>query len=144
MITSCLPFDGNAMDLEIESFPGYRWVEPSMFFDHVAQECLLLPFLEDITKSTDSNDTKSGVESTGDDSAFTQLSTNNQDSDPISDSDQVDNFDPQLFIRNLPELSEVVSNFQPSTTFTKDSQRRKSVTLVLDLDGKKSFHFLFL
>ncbi|CAN0910931.1 CTD small phosphatase-like protein 2 [Linum grandiflorum] len=134
MITSCLPFDGNAMDLEIESFPGYRWVEPSMFFDHVAQECLLLPFLEDITKSTDSNDTKSGVESTGDDSAFTQLSTNNQDSDPISDSDQVDNFDPQLFIRNLPELSEVVSNFQPSTTFTKDSQRRKSVTLVLDLD----------
>ncbi|CAN1329478.1 CTD small phosphatase-like protein 2 [Linum perenne] len=124
MITSCLPFDGNAIDLKIESFPDYRCVEPSMFFD-VAEECLLLPLVEDIAKSN-------GVETIEDlvddglYSAITQIRTYNQECDPISDADQPDNFDPQFFIRNLPELSE----FQPS----KDSQRNKSVTLVLDLD----------
>ncbi|CAN0853768.1 CTD small phosphatase-like protein 2 [Linum grandiflorum] len=65
--------------------------------------------------------------------AISQIRTCNQECDRIPDSDPADDFDPQFFIRNLPELSEVVSNFQPSM-FPKDSQRRKSVTLVLDLD----------
>ena len=46
----------------------------------------------------------------------------------------MDGFDPHLFIRNLPELSEVSPSLflQP-----KEIQKRSQVTLVLDLDGKQ-------
>ncbi|CAI0452177.1 unnamed protein product [Linum tenue] len=142
MIISSLPYDGNAIDshlYESEAFPDYRCAEPSMLFD-MAQECLILPFLEDTAKLTNSNDLKSGeeaIEGGPDDAdlytAISQIRTYNQECDPIANSDQADDFDPQFFIRTLPELSEVVSNFQTSM-FPKDTQRRKSITLVLDLD----------
>ena len=51
------------------------------------------------------------------------------------DSDQSECFDPQSFIRNLPELSDVVSNIQ-ANEFPTDMSKKKLVTLVLDLDGK--------
>ncbi|CAN1150227.1 CTD small phosphatase-like protein 2 [Linum perenne] len=138
MLISSIPFDGNAMNSDIsetEIVLDYRCAEPSMLFD-AAQEYMILPFLEDTAKLTNSIDMKSGEEAIGDTSlyeAISQIRTINQECDRTVDSDPADDFDPQLFIRNLPELSEVVSNFQPST-IPKDSQRRKSVTLVLDLD----------
>ncbi|CAN1150228.1 hypothetical protein LINPERPRIM_LOCUS18323 [Linum perenne] len=141
MLISSIPFDGNAMNSDIsetEIVLDYRCAEPSMLFD-AAQEYMILPFLEDTAKLTNSIDMKSGEEAIGDTSlyeAISQIRTINQECDRTVDSDPADDFDPQLFIRNLPELSEVVSNFQPST-IPKDSQRRKSVTLVLDLDGKE-------
>ncbi|CAN1305634.1 hypothetical protein LINPERPRIM_LOCUS26572 [Linum perenne] len=120
MLISSIPFDGNAMDSDInetEIVLDYRCAEPSMLFD-AAQEYMILPFLEDIAKLTNSIDMKSGEEAIGDTSlyeAISQIRTINQECDRTVDSDPADDFDPQLFIRNLPELSEVVSNFQPST-----------------------------
>ncbi|CAN1136138.1 CTD small phosphatase-like protein 2-B, partial [Linum perenne] len=94
-------------------------------FIDVVEECLLLPLVEDIAKSNGVETIENLVDD-GLYSAITQIRTYNQECDPISDADQPDDFDPQFFIRNLPELSE----FQPG----KDSQRSKFVTLVLDLD----------
>jgi CTD small phosphatase-like protein 2 len=66
--------------------------------------------------------------------AINQLKPCNQRSDVVSNSDPAeDYFDPQLFIKNLPELSDMVSNFHP-TVSPKESWRKKIVTLVLDLD----------
>ncbi|CAI0452175.1 unnamed protein product [Linum tenue] len=112
MIISSLPYDGNAIDshlYESEAFPDYRCAEPSE---------------EAIEGGPDDADLYT---------AISQIRTYNQECDPIANSDQADDFDPQFFIRTLPELSEVVSNFQTSM-FPKDTQRRKSITLVLDLD----------
>ncbi|KAL7169021.1 hypothetical protein ACSBR2_034113 [Camellia fascicularis] len=39
-----------------------------------------------------------------------------------------------MFIRNLPDLPDVVPNFHP-TTLLNETQKMKSTTLVLDLDG---------
>jgi CTD small phosphatase-like protein 2 len=69
-------------------------------------------------------------------SAIAQIRSCNQESDVKGDLDKAECFDPQSFIKNLPELSEVELNGQP-TLIPKQSPRRKTVTLVLDLDGKK-------
>jgi hypothetical protein len=50
--------------------------------------------------------------------------------------DEVDDFDPYLFIKSLPDLSEVVSPYRPGL-LPRQTRRRQPVTLVLDLDGKK-------
>lgn len=56
----------------------------------------------------------------------------NQESEPNShaEADMADCFDPQMFIRNMPELPDLASDMQPRL-LPKNS---KSVTLVLDLD----------
>uniref|UniRef100_A0A2P2LZA9 Uncharacterized protein MANES_15G117300 n=2 Tax=Rhizophora mucronata TaxID=61149 RepID=A0A2P2LZA9_RHIMU len=141
MIISSLPFDGSMVDddiTKIKPFPDYKYAEPNMLFDMV-EECMLLPFLENTAKLNKSNDTYSWEEAVMDpDNSSLYLAINqtrpcNQESDLNAESDQAENFDPQSFIKNLPELSNVVSNFQ-SSTLPKQSRRRKSVTLVLDLD----------
>ncbi|XP_021676338.1 probable phosphatase PSR2 isoform X3 [Hevea brasiliensis] len=138
MIITGLPFDGSTVDddiTEINPFPDYKCAEPSMFFD-VAEECVMLPFLEDTAKVSNSNDTISSEEGAVDQDnaslylAINQIRSCNHESDLNSDSDQIEDFDPQFFIKNLPELSDVESNFHP----TKESWRMKSITLVLDLD----------
>ncbi|XP_021595631.1 CTD small phosphatase-like protein 2 isoform X1 [Manihot esculenta] len=141
MIIAGLPFDGNRVDddiLETNPFPDYKCAEPSILFD-VAEECVMLPFLEDTAKVSDSTDTISCEERTIDQDnaslylAINQIRSCNQESDLNTDSDQIEDFDPQFFIKNLPELSDVESNFRP-TLSTKESWRKKSTTLVLDLD----------
>ncbi|KAG9147252.1 hypothetical protein Leryth_017988 [Lithospermum erythrorhizon] len=47
--------------------------------------------------------------------------------------EELDEFDPYLFIKNLPELSTVVPTFRPSL-LPKKTRRCPSTTLVLDLD----------
>ncbi|GLT52571.1 hypothetical protein SLA2020_259040 [Shorea laevis] len=65
--------------------------------------------------------------------AIDRMRSCNEEFDINSDLDQAEEFDPQSFIKNVSELSDVVSNFRPSMV-PKETQKRKSVTLVLDLD----------
>ncbi|KAL9452271.1 hypothetical protein AB3S75_008125 [Citrus x aurantiifolia] len=80
---------------ETNPFPDYNCAEPNMFFD-VADECMMLPFLEDTAKSSNTIDVKSH-----------EVASIEQDND--------------------------IANFRP-TASPKETQRRKSVTLALDLD----------
>ncbi|XP_028060823.1 CTD small phosphatase-like protein 2 [Camellia sinensis] len=48
--------------------------------------------------------------------------------------DTMECFDPHMFIRNLPDLPDVVPNFHP-TTLLNETQKMQSTTLVLDLDA---------
>lgn len=54
--------------------------------------------------------------------------------------EEYDDFDPYLFIKNLPDLSSVVPNFRPML-LPRQTRSCPPTTLVLDLDGKK-FHFI--
>ncbi|KAL5772049.1 hypothetical protein ACOSQ2_011973 [Xanthoceras sorbifolium] len=141
MIIAGLPLDGNAVDDAItESIPfsDYKCAETSMLFD-VADQYMILPFLEDTAKSSDTNAVKLPEEATMDPDnaslylAIEQMKSFNQESDVNYDFNQAEHFDPQVFLKNLPELSDVVTNFQPAV-LPKETQRRKAVTLVLDLD----------
>ena len=144
MIVASLPVNENAFDGDIGDanfFPNYDYTEPSVLFD-VAEQYIMLPFLEETVKMSDINDAQSGEEALNDSDnnslylAIDQMRSCNQEFDVNSDSDQAECFDPQVFIKNLPELSDVVSNFQ-ATILPKETQNSKAVTLVLDLDGKE-------
>ncbi|MBA0723392.1 hypothetical protein Golax_003972, partial [Gossypium laxum] len=141
MIIASIPFDGNAVDNNFTgtySFPDFKCSEPSMLFD-VAEQCMILPFLEDTVKANDTNDFHLHEESmmaqdnTGLCLAIDQMRSCLLESDVNSDTDQADDFDPQAFIKNLPELSDVVSSFRPANVLT-EAWKRKLITLVLDLD----------
>ncbi|KAK8489816.1 hypothetical protein V6N12_013672 [Hibiscus sabdariffa] len=141
MIIASLPFDGNVVDYNISgtySFPDFQCSEPSMLFD-VAEQYMILPFLEDTVNTNDINDVQLHEESmvaqdnTGLCLAIDEMRSCIQESDVNSDSDQADDFDPQSFIKNLPELSDVVSSFRPDNVPT-EAWKRKPITLVLDLD----------
>ncbi|XP_010655625.1 uncharacterized protein LOC100258847 isoform X3 [Vitis vinifera] len=138
-----LPIDGNSMYddiIGINPFPDYKCGEPSMLFD-VAEQCMILPFLEDTREARNIHSPTSCEEAmVGSDNsslylAIHQMRSCNQESDinPCSDQDQAECFDPHLFIRNLPDLSDVVANSRP-TILPKETRKKKSITLVLDLD----------
>ncbi|KAI4295374.1 hypothetical protein L6164_035427 [Bauhinia variegata] len=141
MIITSLPFDGDAFDDDISETnfsSDYRSAEPTVLFD-AAEQYVILPALEDDVKIGSASDIRpceevmTVCENTGLYSAMSQIRSCNQESDSIDDLDKVECFDPQSYIKNLPELPEVESNGQP-TIPPKESRRRKSVTLVLDLD----------
>ncbi|CAN8245880.1 unnamed protein product [Cochlearia groenlandica] len=126
VLIASLPFgdSGNNDDFtEISPLPHYIFPEQYM----------LLPFLEDGSASTD--DVKSDVDNKINLNnhelflAFNKTISHNMQPEDSAESERADDFDPQLFIKNQPELSDVVSNYWP-----KDTLRKKSVTLVLDLD----------
>ncbi|KAH7294705.1 hypothetical protein KP509_27G014300 [Ceratopteris richardii] len=50
------------------------------------------------------------------------------------DDDESDDFDPYLFIKHLPDLSEVVTSGRPPVLLPKQTRRCPPITLVLDLD----------
>ncbi|KAL6206804.1 hypothetical protein ACLB2K_024050 [Fragaria x ananassa] len=144
MIISSLPFGGDAFadDIcETNCFPDYKYAEPNILFD-VSEQYMLLPFPEDTVRNSNSNnlDDKLYQEAVMDtDRAGLYLEIGQMRpclQDTVinsSDSDQAECFDPQLFMKNLPELSDVVSNFQ-TNLLPEEASKRKSVTLVLDLD----------
>lgn len=141
MIVTSFPFNGDAFvdTSEMDCFSNYRHSEPNVLFD-VSEKYMVLPLLEDSIRSSTANDEKSCEQATVDPNnsglylAIEQMRPCNQDTAVnSSDSDQAECFDPQLFIRNLPELSDVVSNFQ-TNALPKEIPKRRSITLVLDLD----------
>lgn len=146
MIITGISVEGNLVDDDMKDTNcmfDYECDEPSLLFD-VAEECLILPFLEDALEASSYLDGRKCEEtiSNSDDSslyvAIHQLRSCNQepDANPYPDSDQLESFDSHMFIRNLPDLPDVPLNFPP-TMLPKESRITKSVTLVLDLDGEK-------
>ncbi|KAL7211506.1 hypothetical protein ACSBR2_014383 [Camellia fascicularis] len=143
MIVAGLPIEGNSIydDItEASCLLDYKCDEPSTFFD-VAEEYMILPFLEDTMEAGGDHDGRTCEDTiidSGDSSlylAIHQLRSCNEEPDvnPYSDSDQLECFDPHMFIRNLPDLPDVAPNFHP-TTLLNETQKMKSTTLVLDLD----------
>lgn len=143
MIVAGLPIEGNLVYdnmTDTTCLLDYKCDEPSTLFD-VAEECMILPFLEDTMEASSYLDGRKceDTSSNSDDSslylAIHQLRSCNQEPDlnPYSDPEQLDCFDPHVFIRNLPDLPDVPLNFPP-TMLPKESRIAKSVTLVLDLD----------
>ncbi|GMI72962.1 SCP1-like small phosphatase 4 [Hibiscus trionum] len=141
MIIASIPFEGNVVDYNISgtySFPDFLCSEPSMLFD-VAEQYMILPFLKDTVNTNYINDVQLHEESMmAQDNTSLCLEIDEmrsciQESDVNSDSDQAEDFDPQSFIKKLPELSDVVSSFRPANVPT-EAWKRKPITLVLDLD----------
>ncbi|CAL5186917.1 unnamed protein product [Lathyrus oleraceus] len=140
MIITSLPFCGNSLDDDVSEtnhLSDFGSTEPSVVC--ASEQYTTLPAREDDAKVGCTPDTMScgeGIvvrESASLYSAIAQIRSCNQESDVKDDLDKEECFDPQSFIKSLPELSEVELNDQP-TLFPKQSPRRKSVTLVLDLD----------
>ncbi|KAL1207625.1 Mitochondrial import inner membrane translocase subunit TIM50 [Cardamine amara subsp. amara] len=126
VLIASLPFDesgNNDAFTEISPLPHYIFPEQYM----------LLPYLEDGSANTE--DVKSDVDSKINFDnhdlflAFNRTRSHNIEPADHAESEQAEDFDPQLFIKNQPELSDVVSSYWP-----RDTLRKKSVTLVLDLD----------
>lgn len=151
MIVEGMPFDGNAIysDLSGSNLYHHQCAESSMLFD-IAEHYMLLPFLDTVEKSN-TQDAKSSEETLMESDAsglylaIEQLKSCNEDSDANlnSDSDQAECYDPHNIINDLPDLSDA-STFRPSIS-PKEMCKKKSITLVLDLDGKKMcFFFIFI
>ncbi|KAK6917241.1 FCP1 homology domain [Dillenia turbinata] len=142
MIVSCLPFDGDiAYDANTDTnpFPGYTCAEPSLLFD-VAEQYMLLPVLEETVETRSTNHPNFGEEAelNSDDCLYVaihQMNPHDQDtnSNLHSELDEAESFDPHLFIKNLPDLSDAAPSSWPSV-LPKETRKRKHITLVLDLD----------
>lgn len=142
MIFTSLPF-GNAFDDDVgenKCQSDYESSEPSVF--PASEQSMALTALEDDVKVGCTSDVTSYEKATVEResgslySAISQIRSCDQESDVKTKLDMAECYDPQSFIKNLPELSVVESNDHPSL-IPKQSPRRKSVTLALDLDGKK-------
>ncbi|PSS28988.1 CTD small phosphatase-like protein [Actinidia chinensis var. chinensis] len=138
-----LPIESNSVCEDISDatcLPDYECDQSSMLFD-LAEEYMILPFLEDTMQASSNNDDRTceDIIIDSDDSslyiAIHQLRSCNQEDDanPYLDLDQSDGFDPHMFIRNLPELPDAAENFLPAV-LPKEMQKQNSITLVLDLD----------
>ncbi|XP_026394876.1 uncharacterized protein LOC113289731 isoform X1 [Papaver somniferum] len=151
MTVSGLPFDGSTGFEDImdsNNFFDYGCsVVPDTVFD-MAERYMILPFLEETGETTNIPDKRACEEEeeqeasiNSDDAclylAIHQLKSCDEQSDFNSHSvvgvDEVDCFDPYLFLRNLPDLSDVVPSLWP-LLLPKETRKRKSITLVLDLD----------
>ncbi|KAA8519566.1 hypothetical protein F0562_013810 [Nyssa sinensis] len=143
MIVAGFPIESNLLYDDITdttSLFDYRCDEPNMLFD-ITEECMVLPFLEDTMETSHGHDGRTCEEAIIDsyDSslyiAIHQMRSGNQESDvnPYPDLDQAECFDPHMFIRNLPDLPDVATNFRP-TILSKETLKTKPITLVLDLD----------
>ncbi|XP_010247426.1 PREDICTED: CTD small phosphatase-like protein 2-A isoform X2 [Nelumbo nucifera] len=139
-----LTYDGNAeFDdiMEANPFLNHGYTDSSLMFD-MAEGCMILPFLEETVEMSNNLDGEPCEEAmmSSDDGclylAIHQTQSLTQEPDVSShsvDTDEVEYFDPQLFIKNLPDLPEVVPTLWPML-LPKESRIKKPITLVLDLD----------
>ncbi|KAL8192236.1 hypothetical protein R6Q57_027903 [Mikania cordata] len=138
---SCNVSDFFISDMIVSSSPteeatclqDYECDESSIFLD---DEYMILTFLEDSNDYDDRIKNISEPAMASEESnlymAIHQLKSCNQE--PVVNNcpewDPAECLDPQMFIKNLPNLSEVETNLHPTLSLCK----RKTVTLVLDLD----------
>lgn len=133
------PFDGDISfsDVVAGGFQDFDHIQCDMIFDNEAKY-MVLPSLEKTTEVSSMHDDKSSEEAamSSDDSCFylaIHQATSKLESEisyQYSDLEEVERFDPQIFLRNIPELSEAdLPYFLPEET-----KERKTITLVLDLD----------
>lgn len=119
-------------------FVNSGYVGQNLMLD-MTEESMKLPALKEKAEMVDMNSAGSCQELTknSDYSQSFLVSHYDQEVDVNSgnvDLDEVD-FDPQLFIRNFLDLSDVDPDLLPALV-PKETERKR-VTLVLDLDGKK-------
>lgn len=138
-----LPFGGSLVYENVTEticLPDFKCNESSTLFD-VAEEYMMLPFLEDTYEATSDHDvqTLENTNISSDDSslyfAIHQMRRCDQDfgANAYSEPDQSECFDPHMFIQNQPDFQDVGPNSQ-FTISHKEMRKAKSVTLVLDLD----------
>ncbi|XP_042492891.1 CTD small phosphatase-like protein 2-A isoform X2 [Macadamia integrifolia] len=139
-----LSFDGDiGFDdvAEANSSLGYSCTDSDMMSD-ITERYIILPFLEETAgpSNTPHGEVCEEVVTNSDDSclylAIHQMKACDQEPDVNShsvDLDKGNSFEPHLFTENLHDLSDVVTSFRPML-LPKETRKRKSVTLVLDLD----------
>ncbi|KAL7089266.1 hypothetical protein ACP275_13G178200 [Erythranthe tilingii] len=140
MIFSGPPTESNSDNRKETAFlSDYKCEEASLLCDWT-EEYMVLPFLEDTLDTGHDHDGKPSEESiqNPDNSslytAIHQLRSYDEDSNAHTYPDQdYEYFDPQMYIRNLPDQSDMASSFLP-TSVPNDKQNTKKITLVLDLD----------
>ncbi|KMS95900.1 hypothetical protein BVRB_003850 isoform A [Beta vulgaris subsp. vulgaris] len=114
--------------------------ESNIFFDGTERH-MTLPFLDESLELSEIIHSRPSEEARvdSDNSSFLlaihQIRPGEQEADRPScdESDEAQYFDPHSFIRNLPDLSEIIPSNRP-TILPKESRERKPITLVLDLD----------
>lgn len=140
MIFSGAPSERNShFDNKEDSvfLPDYRFEESSLLCD-LTEEYMALPFLEDNLGAGHDFDGRPPQETIDAENsslymAIHQLKSCNQDSQINAYSDQDhDCFDPQMYIRNLPDQTDTAFNLLPTTM--SNEKPNKEITLVLDLD----------
>ncbi|KAH9295701.1 hypothetical protein KI387_039289 [Taxus chinensis] len=113
----------------------------SQSFD-VTESCIVWPLVDENGTSDDTYDTISiedGLLNSDGACLFLamqqtkSLECGGKDDNNSGNSGELDDFDPYLFIKSLPDLSEVVSPYRP-ILLPKQARRRPPITLVLDLD----------
>ncbi|KAG6407234.1 hypothetical protein SASPL_130220 [Salvia splendens] len=126
-------FDNRA---DTDFLPDYRFDESSLLCD-LTEEYMALPFLGENLDTGHDFDGKPPQQNIDSDSslymAIHQLKPCSQDSQLNTYSDQdYDCFDPQMYIRSLPDQPDVAFSLLP--TRVSDEKQSKQITLVLDLD----------
>ncbi|KAL8460810.1 hypothetical protein ACS0TY_032352 [Phlomoides rotata] len=122
-------------DDKIDTLFDYKLEESSLFCD-LTDEYMVLPFLEeklDAGNDFDGRPQEETATEAGNPSLYTaihQLKSCNQEAHMDTYTDQeYDCFDPQMYIRSLPDQSDV-----PFTLMQTSVTNEKQITLVLDLD----------
>lgn len=119
--------------------PDYRFEDSSLLCD-LTEEYMALPFLEDNLGAGHDFDGRPPQETIDAENsslymAIHQLKSCNQDPQINAYADQDhDCFDPQMYIRSLPEQTDVAFTLLPTTM--SNGKPNREITLVLDLDGK--------
>lgn len=121
--------------------PDYKFEESSLLCD-LTEEYLVFPFLEehlDAGNDFDGRPQDETVTEADNSSLYTaiqQLRSCNQEAHLDTYVDQeYECFDPQMYIRSLPDQSDVPFTLLENLV-TNEKQNNKQITLVLDLDGK--------
>ncbi|KAL3833589.1 hypothetical protein ACJIZ3_008325 [Penstemon smallii] len=118
--------------------PDFKCEDSSLLCD-LTEEYMLLPFLEDTLDTGHNHDDKPSEEtiSTADNSnlymAIHQLRSYDQESHMNTYPDPDYEFDPQMYIKTLPDQQDTAFNLL-SASVPNEKQITKQITLVLDLD----------
>ncbi|XP_020251972.1 CTD small phosphatase-like protein 2 isoform X2 [Asparagus officinalis] len=123
-------------DVITAGFQDYEHIQYEMIFDHETKY-MVLPSLEkplEVSSIDDDKSTEAAMSS--DDSCFylaIHQMTSKLETEigyRYSGTEEVECFDPQIFLRNLPDISEA----DWPNLLQKETTKRKPITLVLDLD----------
>lgn len=137
------PFNGDLgfSDVVNTTFPDFECMQPDLIFDK-QDGYVIVPFFEKTVETTTIHD-QDPIEDAAPSSdgsclylAIHQLKSSDQETELSYNLEEAECFDPQLFFKNLPDLSdpsEVPSSIYPAF-LPEEFGRKKSITLVLDLD----------
>ncbi|XP_039122164.1 uncharacterized protein LOC120258796 [Dioscorea cayenensis subsp. rotundata] len=139
---NALTFDGELTfaDVMDVTCPYYEQINDDILLD-TSEKYMKLPFLESTIETTNTHDGTCIEDAVVDSDdaylylAIHQLKSSDQEGLAYHSGDlaETECFDPQLIFKNLPDLPEAVSSIRP-ILLPNETQKKKSITLVLDLD----------